>query len=211
MDEEIIDCDPNSSNLQHLKIDDCGSLTFLGKLPPSLKDLVITSFGFDLEIGAKLESIAERFNSTTSLESIKIGYLLILNLYPKPPHARQSPQHLDIQLSKSCIFPAGRLTSLKKLSITGKCHRMVSFPQDEIDMKLPASLTSLTIEGFQDLIYLSNKGFQSLTSLEYLRIERCPKLAYFPTNGRLPLCNCISTTALYFSKGLPDTTTEEEE
>ncbi|KAF2293548.1 hypothetical protein GH714_002613 [Hevea brasiliensis] len=83
MDEEIIDCDPNSSNLQHLKIDDCGSLTFLGKLPPSLKDLVITSFGFDLEIGAKLESIAERFNSTTSLESIKIGYLLILNLYPR--------------------------------------------------------------------------------------------------------------------------------
>ncbi|KAF2319716.1 hypothetical protein GH714_018197 [Hevea brasiliensis] len=79
-----------------------------------------------------------------------------------------------------------RLTSLQNLSIAGRCPGVVSFPQDEIDMKLPTSLTSLTIEGLQDLIYLSNKGFRSLTSLEYLRIERCPKLAYFPKNGLPP-------------------------
>ncbi|XP_058006949.1 putative disease resistance protein At3g14460 [Hevea brasiliensis] len=308
LDEDIIGRDPNSSNLQHLKIDDCGSLTFLGKLPPSLKDLVITSFGFDSEISAKLESIAERFNSTTSLESIKIGYLPNLKSLPENLHMLTSLHNIWIYncpslvsfpqgglptlrlksltvddceklevlpdnmhnltslqelIVKNCpslvYFPQGglpiahlrklrvefceklktlphnmhnltcleeltlkycpsivsfpeegfptnltsvcihkveickplnwhlhRLTSLKKLSITGKCHRMVSFPQDEIDMKLPASLTNLTIEGFQDLIYLSNKGFQSLTSLEYLRIERCPKLAYFPKNGLPP-------------------------
>ncbi|OAY44849.1 hypothetical protein MANES_07G010500v8 [Manihot esculenta] len=307
--EEVINYELNLSNLQHIKIDDCGFLTCLGKLPPSLKDLVITSFGFGLEIGAKLESIAESFNNNTSLESIKIGYLPKLKTLPENLHMLGSLHDIWIYNCPSLVsfprgglptlhlksltiddceklkalpdnmynltslqeltikncprlvcFPRGvlptahlkklrvesceklkalphnmhnltslqeltlkycpgivsfpeegfptnlrslcihkleilkpifgwglhRLTSLKKLSVSGTCLGVVSFPQDEMNMKLPSSLTSLTVEGFLDLIYLSNKGFQNLTSLEYLRIERCPKLAYFPKNGLPP-------------------------
>ncbi|KAJ9158839.1 hypothetical protein P3X46_024384 [Hevea brasiliensis] len=309
-DEGSISCNTNSPNLQHLKIGGCRSLTFLGELPASLKHLVINYSIFDSgRVGAILESIIERFNNNTSLESIEIGYLPYLKSLPenlhmltnlhhisivhcpsivsfpqgglptvhlkslrvedceklealpdnmynltslqeftikKCPSAASFPQgglptaHLKKLIVESCDklaalpdnmhnlmslpeltikncpgiasfpeegFPTNltslcihkveiytplfnwglhRLTSLQNLSIAGRCPGVVSFPQDEIDMKLPTSLTSLTIEGLQDLIYLSNKGFRSLTSLEYLRIERCPKLAYFPKNGLPP-------------------------
>ncbi|KAF2319649.1 hypothetical protein GH714_017825 [Hevea brasiliensis] len=93
------------------------------------------------------------------------------------------------------------LKSLRKLFIAS-CLRIVSLPDaviysslyleelkfrdDEIDMNLPTCLASLTVEGFEDLKYLSNKGFQSLASLECLRIERCLKLVSFPKYGLPP-------------------------
>ncbi|KAJ9158844.1 hypothetical protein P3X46_024389 [Hevea brasiliensis] len=234
-DEDSISCDTNLSNLQNLEIDGCSSLTFLGELPASLKYLVLNCFSFH-SINAKIESIAERFDNNTFLESIKIRYLPYLKSLPKNLHMLTNLHHIKIShcdklkvlpdnmhnltslqelaiqdcpgiisfpeegfptnLTSLCIhnveiytplFAWGlhRLTSLKNLSIGG-CPSVLSFPQDEIDMKLPTSLTSLVIEEFQDLKYLSSKGFQSLTSLEYMRIVRCPKLASFPKNGLPP-------------------------
>ncbi|KAF2319642.1 hypothetical protein GH714_017802 [Hevea brasiliensis] len=274
-DEGSISCNTNSPNLQHLKIGGCRSLTFLGELPASLKHLVINYSIFDSgRVGAILESIIERFDNNTSLESIEIGYLPYLKSLPENLHMLTNLHHISIVHCPSIVsFPQGglptvhlkslrvedceklealpdnmyNLTSLQEFTIK-KCPSAASFPQgglptahlkklivescdklaalpdnmhnlmslpeltikncpgiasfpeegfptnltslcihkDEIDMKLPTSLTSLTIEGLQDLIYLSNKGFRSLTSLEYLRIERCPKLAYFPKNGLPP-------------------------
>ncbi|KAF2319651.1 hypothetical protein GH714_017836 [Hevea brasiliensis] len=234
-DEDSISRDTNLSNLQNLEIDGCSSLTFLGELPASLKYLVLNCFSFH-SINAKIESIAERFDNNTFLESIKIRYLPYLKSLPKNLHMLTNLHHIKIShcdklkvlpdnmhnltslqelaiqdcpgiisfpeegfptnLTSLCIhnveiytplFAWGlhRLTSLKNLSIGG-CPGVLSFPQDEIDMKLPTSLTSLIIEEFQDLKYLSSKGFQSLTSLEYMRIVRCPKLASFPKNGLPP-------------------------
>ncbi|XP_057990160.1 putative disease resistance protein At3g14460 [Hevea brasiliensis] len=280
-DKESISCDANSSNLQHLRIDWCPSVTFLGALPASLKVLAFNCNIHD-NVSVKLESIAERFDNNTSLESIEIvgaPYLkslpenlhMLTNLLriwihcceklealPDSMHNLTSLQELTITNCPNVVsFPQGglptthlkkiivesceklealpdnmhnltslevlamqdcpgimsfpeegfptnlkslsiyeveictplfnwglhRLTSLENLSVAGGCPGIVSFPQDEVDTKLSNSLTSLTIEGFQDLKYLSSKGFQSLTSLEYLVIKSCPKLASFPKNG----------------------------
>ncbi|CAL2237269.1 unnamed protein product [Prunus armeniaca] len=90
-----------------------------------------------------------------------------------------------------------RLASLTSLSISGEDPSVVSFPPDsyremEMEMLLPKSLTDLSIWGFPNLKKLSSKGFQSLTSLQSLRLYYCPKLAYIPVEG-LP----ISLRALF--------------
>ncbi|BFG20305.1 hypothetical protein CerSpe_065780 [Prunus speciosa] len=56
----------------------------------------------------------------------------------------------------------------------------------EMEMLLPKSLTDLTIRGFPNMKKLSSKGFQSLTSLRFLHLGDCPKLASIPEEG-LPI------------------------
>ena len=51
---------------------------------------------------------------------------------------------------------------------------------------LPTSLTILSIENFPDIVFLSSKVFQNLSSLEELVIWDCPKLASLPENGLPP-------------------------
>jgi hypothetical protein len=75
-----------------------------------------------------------------------------------------------------------KLTSLQHLDIQGGCPHLVSFPE----MMLPASLTSLYIRNFQNLKYLSSKGFRYLSSLKTLRIGWCEKLMSFPDDGLPP-------------------------
>ncbi|XP_017984768.1 PREDICTED: putative disease resistance RPP13-like protein 1 [Theobroma cacao] len=80
-----------------------------------------------------------------------------------------------------------RLTSLADLHIDGSnCADAVSFPQEEIGMKLPPSLTHLTIQNFKNLRKLSSNGFQNLTSLQLLWIINCPKLKSIPRKELLP-------------------------
>ncbi|XP_022764727.1 putative disease resistance protein RGA1 isoform X2 [Durio zibethinus] len=82
-----------------------------------------------------------------------------------------------------------RLTSLKELSIVGSdLIDVVSFPRVKMgmNMKLPPSLASLEIRYFENLRKLSSKGFQNLTSLQYLSIEECPKLKSLPRKEMLP-------------------------
>ncbi|PRQ55032.1 putative leucine-rich repeat domain, L domain-containing protein [Rosa chinensis] len=57
---------------------------------------------------------------------------------------------------------------------------MVSFPPEDIELMLPKSLSRLDIANFPSLRRLSRKALQSLTSLEYLEIADCQKLASIP-------------------------------
>ena len=64
-----------------------------------------------------------------------------------------------------------------------------SFPEEEdgkMMLLLPTSLTNLSILDFPDIVFLSSKVFQNLSSLEQLWIRSCPKLASLPKNGLPP-------------------------
>ncbi|XP_052880910.1 putative disease resistance RPP13-like protein 1 [Gossypium arboreum] len=74
-----------------------------------------------------------------------------------------------------------RLTSLQQLKIRGGgCSNVVSFPEEGIRKTLPPSLTSISIENFENLEFICSKGFRYLTSLQELRIYDCPKLTSLP-------------------------------
>ncbi|XVE68307.1 hypothetical protein DITRI_Ditri09bG0057100 [Diplodiscus trichospermus] len=89
-----------------------------------------------------------------------------------------------------------RLTSLEHLFIQEGCPNAVSFPLEDIGMMLPCSLTSLRLFHFPKLEILTSKGFQNLTSLEYLCIGHCPNLKFLPKKGmlsslsQLKICKC---------------------
>ncbi|MFQ6669376.1 hypothetical protein Gotur_034649, partial [Gossypium turneri] len=68
-----------------------------------------------------------------------------------------------------------RLTSLQELRIGGGgCSNVVSFPE------VPPSLTHIILLEFENLEYMSSKGFQDLASLKELDIGECPKLTSLP-------------------------------
>ncbi|KAL1146399.1 hypothetical protein V6Z11_A11G369400, partial [Gossypium hirsutum] len=70
-----------------------------------------------------------------------------------------------------------RLTSLQELAISGEgCSSVMSFPEEGIGRMLPPSLRYICIRNFENLEYMCSKGFQHLTSLQQLRIYRCPNL-----------------------------------
>nr|KJB46339.1 hypothetical protein B456_007G361200 [Gossypium raimondii] len=88
-----------------------------------------------------------------------------------------------------------RLTFLQKLKISGEGRsNVVSFPEEGIGMRLPPSLTSISIENFENLEFMCSKGFQYLTSLQELRICDCPKLTSLPEKDML-----LSLEWLYIS------------
>ena len=76
-----------------------------------------------------------------------------------------------------------RLPSLKILAFGSDnpdCWDVESFPEEYL---LPTTVTHLYITGFGNLRTLDNKGFQHLTSLQYLSMEDCPKLKHMPEEG----------------------------
>ncbi|ONI21464.1 hypothetical protein PRUPE_2G067600 [Prunus persica] len=80
------------------------------------------------------------------------------------------------------------LDRVRELWVDGEDPYMVSFPPEgdtemDMEMLLPESLTHLSIGGFPNMKKLSSKGFQLLTSLQYLRLQNCPKLASIPLEG----------------------------
>ncbi|KAF2319644.1 hypothetical protein GH714_017813 [Hevea brasiliensis] len=176
----------NLTSLQELIIMNCPNVVSFpqGGLPTThLKKIILESCG-------KLEALPDNMHNLTSLEVLAMQYCPGIMSFPEEgfPTNLKSLSIYEVEICTSLLnWGLHRLTSLEKLTIAGGCPGVVSFPQDEIDMKLSNSLTSLTIEGFQDLKYLSSKGFQSLTSLEYLVIKKCPKLASFPKMACLPL------------------------
>ncbi|KAB1212562.1 hypothetical protein CJ030_MR5G006256 [Morella rubra] len=65
---------------------------------------------------------------------------------------------------------------------------LVSFPVDKKNgtMLLPTSLSILSIGHFPNLESLSSKGFESLTSLNQLKLSTCPKIISLPKEGLPP-------------------------
>ncbi|KAM4084947.1 hypothetical protein ACB094_08G171800 [Castanea mollissima] len=76
-----------------------------------------------------------------------------------------------------------RLQSLKRLEFINHdphCWNVESFPEEYL---LPTTVTQLIFGGFGNLRTLDNKGFQHLTSLQYLGIAGCPKFKHMPEEG----------------------------
>ncbi|KDO64026.1 hypothetical protein CISIN_1g038705mg [Citrus sinensis] len=136
----------------------------------------------------KLKALPNGMHNLTSLQELEIGDLPSMVYFPEDgfPTNLHSLEIRDMKMWKSLIEwePLNRFTSLRRLSIHG-CQDMVSFPQDNIGMMLPASLTKLEIVRFSNLEYLSSVG-ESLPSLECLILDDCPKLRYFPDKGLPP-------------------------
>ena len=136
----------------------------------------------------KLKALPNGMHNLTSLQELEIGDLPSMVCFPEDgfPTNLHSLEIRDMKMWKSLIEwePLNRFTSLKRLSIHG-CQDMVTFPQENIGMMLPASLTKLEIVRFSNLEYLSSVG-ESLPSLECLILDDCPKLRYFPDKGLPP-------------------------
>ncbi|KAF2309010.1 hypothetical protein GH714_000076 [Hevea brasiliensis] len=200
----------NLTSLQELTIKNCPSVVSFseGGLPTThFKELTV-------EDCAKLETLPDNIHNLTSLQNLTLkscpvsfpeeGFPInltslcidkveicnprLIGVCTGSPLSTTSVLQVDVlgRLgARNTKWPStvlGRLTSLEKVSIKRGCPGVVSFPQDE----LPASLTALHIKGFEDLKYLSNRGFESLSSIEFLILDSCPKLASFPKNGLPP-------------------------
>ncbi|XP_016650148.1 PREDICTED: LOW QUALITY PROTEIN: putative disease resistance RPP13-like protein 1 [Prunus mume] len=182
------------TNLQTLKIYDCGSLVSIPSLSgeglPSPTTTAASSLRqINIHNCNKLEMLPDMCN-LNCLQYLNIDYGEGLNFTSFPPNLT-SLRISGIKNCKPLWELLHRLTSLTGLSISGEDPSVVSFPPDsyremEMEMLLPKSLTYLSIAGFPNLKKLSSKGFQSLTSLRFLRLYNCPKLAYIPEQG-LPI------------------------
>ncbi|XP_060670487.1 putative disease resistance protein At3g14460 [Ziziphus jujuba] len=206
---EIYDCDNliclSSScelpeALESFQIWSCNRLDSLkATLPKSLKSLLICNCG-------QLKWITDRgIQNLIFLQRLEIsyseGFMKVLEEVGFPPNLSS----LTIRNLKVCkpLLQWGlhRVTSLRKLHLSGEATDMVSFPpepeeeeeeeeenvDDELQgkMMLPNSLTTLNIESFKNLDKLS-AGIQCLTSLQYLSICYCEQLNSF-LKGGLPL------------------------
>ena len=174
-------------NLQTLDIYYCGSLVSIprlseGRRASNLKEIKITDCD-------KLEMLPEAMHNLNSLEELTIDYREGLSCF-FPANLTS----LTISKVKSCKslweleWGLHRLTCLRKFWIYGSDPDMVSFPPDVVQTEtlLPKSLTGLLIFGFPNLMKLSSKGFQSLTSLQSLQLSGCPQLASIPEEGLPP-------------------------
>ncbi|XVE68344.1 hypothetical protein DITRI_Ditri09bG0060600 [Diplodiscus trichospermus] len=141
-----------------------------------------------LDYCGKLQALPDGIHNLNCLEELAISDCSSVRSFPEqgiPTNLRR----LTIAGPNICkpVIQWGlhRLTSLQYLSISNGCPDAVSFPQEEIGMMLPYSLIRLNIISFPKLKILSSKGFQNLTSLEYLCICSCPNLKSLPKKDML--------------------------
>ncbi|XVF82346.1 hypothetical protein PTKIN_Ptkin16aG0039300 [Pterospermum kingtungense] len=138
----------------------------------------------------------QELEALPKLYSLQLRELLYIENCPRVtsipegglPTNIQRLQILEPNISKAVMeWGLHRLTSLKQLWVDGsKCIEVVSFPQGMAKEPLPPSLNALYIKNFKNLRKLSSKGFQSLSSLQSLWIEDCPKLKSLPKKEMLP-------------------------
>ncbi|KAJ4723710.1 Disease resistance protein [Melia azedarach] len=165
-------------NLQEICVRDCPNLVSFCKgvlLSIKLTKLVINRC-------EKLETLPN-CSSLSSLQNLAIEECPRIASIPEYgiPTNLTSLRISDKNCKPFFKWGLSRFTSLKKLYIRS-CLNVVSFPQEESGMLLPASLSLLDIFNFPNLECLSSK-VESLTSLESLHLSYCPKLKYFPRNG----------------------------
>uniref|UniRef100_A0A7N2LKG9 Disease resistance RPP13-like protein 1 n=1 Tax=Quercus lobata TaxID=97700 RepID=A0A7N2LKG9_QUELO len=172
-------------HLNDISIYNCCSLVSFpdgGFLPTHLTNLSI-------QFCEKLEALP-RMHMVTTLDIYKCPSMVSLPEEGLPTNLKE----LSLGGMTNCkqVFEWGlhRLSSLTHLTIYGdEFEDWQSFPKEEdgkMMLLLPTSLTFLSIQGFPDIVFLSSKVFQNLSSLEELWIWDCPKLASLPENSLPP-------------------------
>ena len=172
-------------HLNKIDINRCPSVVCFpdeGLLPTSLRELSIR----DCE---KLEALPNGMHNLTSLQELSICDCQSLESFPEDgyPSNLTSLRLKGVNIRKQ-VFEWGfhKLISLRYLCIYGEFLDWQSFPDKEdgkIMMMLPTSLIELRIVNFQNIVFLSSKDFQTLSSLQRLSIVNCPKLASLPEKG----------------------------
>ncbi|TXG68016.1 hypothetical protein EZV62_009291 [Acer yangbiense] len=187
---------------------DCNSLTFIvrGKLPSSLKNLEI--YGCEnLEYlwddnEESCTSVVDEENpnnaNTSLLEYLYVSECPYLKCLSSSGHLPQTLHTLSLysllelesiaesfhnnksleEISAVLEWGLHNLTSLTSLEIWGH-PEAESFPQQELEMTFPPSLTDLDISSFPNLKCLMGVGFRNLNSLESLIIFGLPNLTSF--------------------------------
>ncbi|KAL6288759.1 hypothetical protein ACE6H2_006269 [Prunus campanulata] len=183
------------TNLQTLEIYDCGSLVSIPSLSgeglPSPTTTAASSLRqIKIENCNKLEMLPD-IRNLNCLQKLDIDYGEGLDFTSFPPNLT-SVRISGIKNCKPLWESLHRLTSLTELWVDGEDPYVVWFPPEgdtemDMEMLLPESLTHLSIGGFPNMKKLSSKGFQFVTSLQYLRLQNCPKLASIPVGQTLSL------------------------
>ncbi|CAH2080635.1 unnamed protein product [Thlaspi arvense] len=171
--------------LEYFALIDCGSLKFL---PDANLDNIMTKLLLsDLLSNAEL----------TSLECLHIKGGIEVSFLMEKNNFLSNLTVLSLDKVNTRMPPSEwglhTLSSLETLRLIGPIVIEESeTKQMEVDKKwtsfpfhgmlLPTSLTTLVIRYFNNLEALSPQ-FQQLTSLEWLYIEKCPMLSYFPKQG----------------------------
>ncbi|KAH9782669.1 putative disease resistance RPP13-like protein 1 [Citrus sinensis] len=179
--ESIPDGLPNLKCLQSIYIWKCPSLVSFPErgLPNTISRVGIGECD-------KLEALPNDLHKINSLRDLSIQLCRNLVSFPEEgfPTSLTSLRIGDFKMYKTLVqWGLHRLTSLRRLYIVDCDDEAECFPDEEIGMTLPTSLTDLYLSGFQKLISLSSTGFQSLNSLQYLLIAGCPNLTSFPEVG----------------------------
>ncbi|XP_022872725.1 putative disease resistance protein At3g14460 [Olea europaea var. sylvestris] len=176
----------NYGSLTELYIWSCDGLEYFphGGLPtPNLKIL-------NLRGCQHLKSLPDRMELLWSLLYLEVNYCSSLMEIFSQENSPPNLSHLDIKDCGRKLKPLGewnlhKLTSLKNFCFGG-CPKLVSFTNnaDKEQCVLPPSLIQLELVDLPNLTTLS-KDFQNLTSLQQLRIYRCPKLVALPLEDQL--------------------------
>nr|XP_011470448.1 PREDICTED: putative disease resistance protein At3g14460 [Fragaria vesca subsp. vesca] len=177
------------TNLQRLTIWDCQSLVSLPRMNVWPREIRIVNCD-KLEVA----QLARDMMHTSNLEVVSIDYFEGLTTTTSFPTNLTSLSIWKIKNCKALMESQGlqRLACLRELSLFGEDDgSLVSFPpaaenSKETAILLPRSLVNLSIGFFPNLKKLS-KGFQFLTSLEWIQIWNCPKLTTLPVEEGLPL------------------------
>ncbi|KAH9782687.1 putative disease resistance RPP13-like protein 1 [Citrus sinensis] len=179
--ESIPDGLPNLKCLQSIHLWECPSLVSFPErgLPNAISRVDICSCD-------KLEALPNDLHKLSSLRDLSIQRCRNLVSFPEEgfPTNLTSLTIGYFKTYKTLVqWGLHRFTSLRRLYILVRDDEAECFPDEEIGMTLPTSLTDLYLWGFQKLISLSSTGFQSLNSLQYLLIAGCPNLTSFPEVG----------------------------
>ncbi|KAL5803767.1 hypothetical protein ACOSQ3_030567 [Xanthoceras sorbifolium] len=171
----------NLSRLVAIYIWDCPSLVSIPEAGLPNRNLRVLS----MERCMKLKALPNHMHKLLSLQTLELRQCpSIMSIQEHGfPTKLTSLTIADLNINKPLVeWGFHKLTFLRNLDVRG-CRYAVSFPLEERGMMLPTSLTRLTIARFPRLKYLSSKGFQNLTSLEYLSLNDCPKLTSLPEPG----------------------------